>query len=505
MAFSAELRGIAKSYGEVHANRGVDLLIREGTIHALVGENGAGKSTAMKILFGMIRPDSGSIVYGGEEVQGAHWSPEAAFRRGIGMVHQHFMLAETETVHDNLVLGTETTRFGFRRRSDERRKLERLMSATGLAVPLDVPVAQLPVGLQSRCEILKVLYRDARFLILDEPTAVLTPQEIEDFLLTLKRLRASQHTILIVTHKLKEVMAVADDATVLRAGKTVATRKVYDTNIPELSELMVGRRLQLPRVTKDATAASRAPLVKLRAPRFELELRPGQITGIAGVEGNGQEALVEALTNPGSHDGLALEILNRDAAGFGPDGIRGLPVAIIPADRHKDGLVLSFTLTENLRLGRVQAGARGRFRTTTRHEKELLAEFDVRPARPRIEARALSGGNQQKLVIARELGDLPNECVVIAVHPTRGVDVGAIEFIHARLLDAAARGAAVLLVSSELDELMALSHRIGVFYRGEIAEWFEGPPYDETAIGHAMLTGHAGRKPEPRTELGGQA
>ena len=468
MALSAELRGIIKSYKGCYANNGVTLNVRASTIHALVGENGAGKSTAMKILFGLVTPDSGEILFDGKVVK--NWNAESALLSGVGMVHQHFMLAAPETVQDNLVLGVETTRFGLRDRRAERRALEELMQKTGLHVPLDAQVDDLAIGLQSRCEILKVLYRRARFLILDEPTAVLTPQEITDFLATLQRLREQGHTILIVTHKLKEVMAVADDITVLRAGKTVATRIAQKTTIEELSELMVGRRLQLPRVARREHDKER---------EHRLDLQPGEITGIAGVEGSGQDDLIRGLVTLHCHD-------------------RKSSFAIIPADRHRDGLVLSFKLYENLRLGRAQAAAPSCaiFGGATADEIKVLDEYDVRPRDVNLEARALSGGNQQKLVVARELGSLfsSNEMsrsIVVAVHPTRGVDLGAIEFIHRKLLEAAEKGAAVLIVSSELDELMALSHRIGVFYSGTVAQWFEGPPYDEQAIGRAMMTGHA--------------
>jgi simple sugar transport system ATP-binding protein len=438
--------------------------VQAGTIHALLGENGAGKSTAMKILFGMVKPDSGTIRYDGKAVE--DWNPRAANELGIGMVHQHFMLAGPETVHDNLVLGIERKRLGFfRDRAVEARELEALMRETGLRVPLDALISSLPIGLQSRCEILKVLYRKARFLILDEPTAVLTPQQIEDFLNSLKSLRERGHTVLIVTHKLKEVMAIADEVTVLRAGKTIATRKASDTTTEELSELMVGRRVQLPRATRQTKA--NPPIVT-----HPIELRPGEIAGIAGVEGNGQEELIQALSSPDRK-------------------IVGLPLAVIPADRHREGLILDFTLTENMRLGRRQlvAKACGYFGSISDEELVLLNKYDVRPSKPELAARALSGGNQQKLIVARELGDLPTKSVVLAVHPTRGVDVGAIEFIHGRLLEAARAGAAILLISSELDELMALSHRIGVIDRGKITTWFEGPPYNEKEIGLAMLGG----------------
>lgn len=482
---AAQLVGIAKSYGEVKANDGVDLTIRAGTIHALVGENGAGKSTAMKILFGMVPPDAGKILFGGREVQG-RWDPHRAGAAGVGMVHQHFMLAGPESVLDNLVLGVEDCRFGVRRRARERAALEKLMGETGLRVPLNAPVEGLPVGLQSRCEILKVLYRKARFLILDEPTAVLTPSETADLLRTLRVLRDSGHTVLVVTHKLKEVMDVADEATVLRAGKTVATRKISGTSVEELSELMVGRRLVMPTRASGSERNARSECASIPIGSGEIVIRAGEITGIAGVEGNGQEEIVRRL----------VERMAPRPASF----------AFIPGDRHREALVLPFTLTENLRLTRkFHPAVPGRrlFHAASGPERALLAEYDVRPPKPELAAEALSGGNQQKLIVARELSSLarvprepshPQGGVILAVHPTRGVDVGAIEFIHSRLLAAAESGAGVLLISSELDELMALSHRIGALYRGSITAWFEGPDYDERKIGLAMLGGGAAEK-----------
>ncbi|MEW6056146.1 MAG: ABC transporter ATP-binding protein [Bdellovibrionota bacterium] len=499
MSFDGRLRSINKSFGLVKANEDLNLHVRAGTIHALVGENGAGKSTAMKILFGMVKPDSGQVIYGQTDVTSA-WNPHKAAEHGIGMVHQHFMLALTEKVHDNLVLGFETTKLGFRQRKKERKALEELIETTGLKVPLDARVEDLPVGLQSRCEILKVLYRKARFLILDEPTAVLTPQETEDFLKTLHLLKSRGNTLLIVTHKLKEVMKIADDITVMRAGTTVATRKAKDTDVEELSELMVGRKVCLPRTISKKNSATERPLFELKTSAFHIAIQPGEIVGIGGVEGNGQDSILEALLDPRKLEAERFTILKENVLQYKTAQIRRLPLGIVPPDRHENGLNLSMSLTENLRLGREQCGRAGHayFGSITASETSLLQEFDVKPPRPSLAASALSGGNQQKLVLARELGQLPNQSVLIAYHPTRGVDVGSIEFIHEKILAAAARDSAILLISSELDELMALSHRIAVFYRGTIARWFHGPHYDEKDIGLAMLTGGLGEKKEAR-------
>lgn len=493
MAQSAELKNITKQWGQKFANRGVNLKVRAATIHALVGENGAGKTTAMKTLFGLIKPDDGEILIDDKPVR--HWSPELAFSRGIGMVHQHFMLASPESVLDNLTLGAEQTRWGLRDRKTERTMLLELMKATGLNVPLEQTVSELPIGLQSRCEILKVLYRKANFLILDEPTAVLTVQEIADFLKTLKRLRDQGHTVLIVTHKLNEVMAVADEVTVLRAGQTVATRRVADTSTEELAELMVGRKIHLPKVLTQPSNTQ--VCAHLQTSRFNIELRPGEITGIAGIEGSGQMKLVTALADPASQNNIkSYQLFGQNARELTLADTRKMPIGLVPSDRLREGLLPDLTLTENLRLGREQSkfSAIHVFSKTSADEQALLKQYDVRPAEPQRTAKTLSGGNQQKLIIARELGSLFNSgdiknSVLIAVNPTRGVDLGAIEFIHHKLIEAASAGAAVLLVSSELEELMSLSHRIGVFFANEIVRWFDGPNYDEQSIGLSMLTG----------------
>ncbi len=468
MSFNVQLESIKKYYGDVRANDGVDISIQAGSIHALIGENGAGKSTAMKILFGLETPNQGKIKVDNEFV--TSWRPQLAFQKGFGMVHQHFMLASNETVLDNLVLGVEDSKIGLRDRISERAKLEKLMSETGLKVPLDKKINEIPVGLQSRCEILKVLYRKASFLILDEPTAVLTPQEIEEFLKTLQTLRAQGKTILIVTHKLQEVMAIADEATILRNGKTIATRKIKDTSIEELSELMVGRKLVMPK----ASSSQKNQTVRLSCDfnQSKFDLISNQITGIAGVEGNGQEELISAVLK---------EISNHK-----------IPFGYIPSDRHHDGIILEMNLYENLRLNNhfhPSISDLAPFSDATHDEIENIKRYDVRPANVKLTASALSGGNQQKLIVARELSSLPEHGVLIAVHPTRGVDLGAIEFIHEQMLKATSRGIAVLLISSELEELMSLSNKIGTIYNHKINKWFEGPKFNESEIGFAMLGG----------------
>lgn len=465
LLIEAELQGITKSFGPLHANQDVSLKVIPGTIHALIGENGAGKSTASKILFGMTQPDAGEIFINRTKVK--KWNSHLALTHGLGMVHQHFTLADTETVQDNLVLGVEKTEFlFFRNRKKEAEELACLMQKTGLHVPLNKRAGELSVGIQSRCEILKVLYRNASLLILDEPTAVLTPSEIEEFLKTLLHLKQQGKSILIVTHKLKEVMAVADEATVLRAGKTVGFRKTTDTSIEELTELMIGKKLRFPHCKNPSVLD---PPVVLELAKEQIKLRAHQITGIAGIEGNGQEELVEA-------------ILKHHKCSMG----------LIPADRRKEGLVLDFSLLENLRLGKNQRKypVFSKFPKTSSFEKKILQDFDVRPMNLNLPASALSGGNQQKLIVGREISSLSTMSLLVAIHPTRGVDLGAVAFIHQKIIELAEKGAAVLVISSELEELMNLCHKIAVIYQKKIVCWFDGPDYNEKNIGHTMLTGH---------------
>ncbi len=469
---TAEFKNVSKLYGAFRANDGVNLRIGAGTIHGLIGENGAGKSTAMKMLYGLLAHDEGQLFVKGVERAAGRWSPRHAFENGVGMVHQHFMLAHTETVHDNLVLGVEERGpLGLRKRAAERAKLEKLMADTGLSVPLDRPAGTLGVGEQSRIEILKVLYRNADFLILDEPTAVLTPKEVREFLETLKRLKGQGKTILLVTHKLHEILAVADDITVFRAGRSVGTMARGDATIDSLTEMMIGRPLTLPR---RATNAAPSPEVIVSVPSFGISVHPGEVVGIAGIEGNGQDAIVHELLKD-------------------PRALRRQAFAVIPPDRHRDAVVLGMDVNENLKLGREQARHKGWELFTESGDDQALATFlqahDVRPPNPHATVGSLSGGNQQKLVVARELDfSEPAPKAMLICHPTRGVDLGAIEHIHGKLLAAADTGVGILLISSELEELMNLSDRIGVVYKGKLVGWFK-PVFDEHKIGRAMLTG----------------
>lgn len=473
--YIAQLKQVSKSFGSCTANSEVSLNIRAGTIHALIGENGAGKSTAMKLLFGMHRPDAGQVLFQGKDY-GKSWNPRHAFQCGVGMVHQHFMLVDSETVLDNIVLGVEKTTFGFRKRKIEKERLEKLMQETGLHVDLEAPVRSLSISQQNSCEILKVLYREAKFLILDEPTAVLAPQEVELFLNSLLRLKEQGKTLLIVTHKLHEVMKVADEVTILRAGRNVGFKKKSDTTAHELSELMIGRKLALPKVGPRKRSARPSHAFQ----KLNVEIDAGEIIGVAGVEGNGQDQLIESILGNLNHS-------------------RKSATAYIPADRHRDAVALEMNLLENLFLGREQMShsSLNPLKFESKEYTSFLQKNSVRPAMLSTKMSALSGGNQQKLVVARELdGHELNKAIsppqlIVAAHPTRGVDLGAIEHIHTQLLEHARRGASVVLISSELEELMNLSHRIGVLYKGQICHWFcrSENGYDANAIGLAMMTG----------------
>ncbi|HUP57168.1 MAG TPA: ABC transporter ATP-binding protein [Bdellovibrionota bacterium] len=510
-SLAIELRGLSKAFGACVANAGIDLSVTAGTIHAIVGENGAGKSTAMKMLYGVYAPDSGEI-----RVQGKprRWrSPSDAIAAGIGMVHQHFMLAGPYTALENIVLGAEKHPGSFWwlprviRPVDlraARTKLESLAKQYGLEVPLDAPIETLPVGVQQRVEILKLLYRDASILILDEPTAVLTPQETAALFANFRKLSAEGKTILIITHKLKEVMDLASHVTVFRAGKVVGELPVSETDTQKLANMMVGRAVSLevaaPPKTQPGSDVLSVGKVTLgdRLSEISLRVRAGEIVGIAGVEGNGQQELLDLVIRPQDYRGkIEGEIhyfgekqVKRDTRGLREDGL-----GVIPADRHREAILLERPLTENFLLGFQRSRRyvrRGSIDTRglEARARSAMETYDVRPRDPYALAGQLSGGNQQKLVFARELGDLDGgDCplrLLVAAQPTRGVDVGAIEFIHRRLLDARARGVGILLVSSELGEVMGLSDRILVMYRGKIAAEFERGACDERELGFWM-------------------
>ncbi len=476
-----EMLHITKEFPGIKANDDISLQLRRGEIHALLGENGAGKSTLMSVLFGLYQPEEGVIKKDGEIVHIS--SPNDATALHIGMVHQHFQLVEVFSVLDNIILGAEDTKLGFVQKKAARRKVQELSARYGLHVDLDAKVEDITVGMQQRVEILKMLYRDNEVLIFDEPTAVLTPQEIDELMAIMKGLAAEGKSILFISHKLNEIMAVSDRVSVLRKGRYIGTVNTADTSKEELSRMMVGRPVQLVVEKDEAKPAGTILSVdglcvpsKLRkgdaVHNVSLEVRAGEIVCIAGIDGNGQTEFVHALTGlekPSAgqvtlcgQDITAAAIRRRSAAGM----------SHIPEDRHKHGLVLDYTLEQNMVLQRYfepqfQKAGFIRFDAVRDYAEKLIGQYDVRSGQgPVTQTRSMSGGNQQKAIVAREIDrDLP---LIVAVQPTRGLDVGAIEYIHSQLVAQRDAGKAVLLVSLELDEVMNLSDRILVMYEGEI-------------------------------------
>ncbi|WP_325893085.1 ABC transporter ATP-binding protein [Grimontia sp. NTOU-MAR1] len=498
-----QLRGINKRFGAVHANKDIDLTVMPGTIHGIVGENGAGKSTLMSILYGFYQADSGTIEVDGETVKIK--DSQDAISHGIGMVHQHFMLVETFSVLENIMLGAEGHSLLNVASRNVRGALEKIEDEYGLTVDLDAIVGELPVGIQQRVEILKSLYRGARILILDEPTGVLTPQEIEQFFDILNTLKSQGVTIILITHKLKEIMAITDTVSVMRQGAMVAHRNTAETNVDELAELMVGRKVLL-RVDKtDAMSGDERLNVSnvswfdsrgvKRLKDLSFSLRAGEILGVAGVSGNGQSELLSVLsgvltpqngefTLSTSQGRRRFAKKDKRDAGL----MRDLGVGHIPEDRIKQGLVKAMPASESAILGFQNDEAYGKtlldpaaIEAATR---EMMEQYDVRPTDPHLKSANFSGGNQQKLIIAREMLRHPD--VLLVGQPTRGVDIGAIEFIHRNLITARDAGAAILLVSTELEEIMSLSDRIIVLVDGEITGDVIAKDMDERQLGILM-------------------
>ncbi len=477
-----ELIGINKSFGAVRANRDINLEITRGTIHGIVGENGAGKSTLMSILYGFYQADSGEIRVGGKPA--SIKTPNDAIAQGIGMVHQHFMLVDNFSVLENIILGAESDALLNKSIAKARSELERLEREYGLEVDPDAIIEELPVGLQQRVEILKALYRGAEILILDEPTGVLTPAEADHLFRILKQLKDQGKTVVLITHKLREIMAITDTVSVMRQGTMVATRETRKTTVEELAELMVGRRVLL-RVEKGEAAAGGVKLavknLTVKDSRgvtmvddISFDIRAGEIVGIAGVAGNGQSELLEAISGirravSGSVmlDGKPIDL----TGAADPGELRDRGLAHVPEDRHHVGLVLAFEENENSILGyhddpRYLKGPFLNIDAIMADAKDKIEKYDIRPGNPRLKTANFSGGNQQKIVLAREIEQDPG--VLIVGQPTRGVDVGAIEFIHKRLIAMRDQCKAVLVVSVELDEIRSLSDRILVMFAGRI-------------------------------------
>jgi len=488
--------GIHKSFKRVTANHDASLSVRRGEIHALVGENGAGKSTLMNILYGLYRPEKGQIRIFGEPI--LDLSPTQAVQKGIGMVHQHFMLIPPFTVLDNVILGIEESKGLFLDSSRIERQIVELGERYGLKVDPKARVEDLPVLLQQRVEILKVLVRGAKILILDEPTAVLTPQEVDEFFKILRTLRELGSTIILITHKLKEVKALSDRLTIMRGGATVASAETSDVNEEEIAQMMVGRPVRFAvekehRPPGDVRLALKNVSYREKGRTIlegiDLEIRSGEILGLAGVAGNGQSELVLGLM--GILPDLKGEILldGRSLSGLSIRARSEQGVAYIPEDRLKHAVLTDYSIEDNLVLGthhRPPSSAWGWLdRQAIRSGAEnLVAEFDIRPPIPDAPVRHLSGGNQQKVVVARECSKEPR--FLIAALPTRGVDIGAIEFIHQRLIELRNRGVAILLVASELSEILSLSDRIAVLYRGRIVKILPTEEATESGLGLAM-------------------
>ncbi|WP_430881483.1 ABC transporter ATP-binding protein [Granulosicoccus sp. 3-233] len=492
------IRGITKHFGSLAANQDISLSLHTGEIVALLGENGAGKTTLMNILFGHYRADSGSIEAFGEPLE--QHSPEDALQRGIGMVHQHFTLADNLTVLDNIMLGTESLWQPFSRRHAARNRLHQIMVDAGLTVNIDSPVRDLSVGERQRVEILKALYRNVRILILDEPTAVLTPQEVDDLFVLLRSMASRGLAIIIISHKLHEVLAISDRVVVLRGGEVVGTADTATVNRNQLAEMIVGRAVERPSVEARAAGeellALKAVTVRDRTTRrnslsnIDLQVRAHEIVGVAGVSGNGQATLASVLSGlcpPDEGDFVLLgDVLNRPS----PRMLTSKGLARIPEDRHSQGVISEMSLWENLlldELGQQPVWRMGLLldRSTARQQAcQLIDEYDVRCHNEEQPVGLLSGGNMQKLILARNLARDPD--VILANQPTRGLDEGAISAVHSLLIDARNRGAGILLITEDLDELLRLSDRVVVMHDGHMSESLPGSGLTPRELGLRM-------------------
>ncbi|MCE9645676.1 MAG: ABC transporter ATP-binding protein [Chloroflexi bacterium] len=496
-----EARGITKQFPGVLANDSVNFDLRKGEIHALLGENGAGKSTLMNLIYGLHHPDKGEVIVNGKTA--VIQSPNDSIALGIGMVHQHFMLIPVFTVAENVMLGDETVKRGSLDRAAVSAKITEISKQYGLDVDPNAMVGSLPVGIQQRVEIVKTLYRNAEIVILDEPTAVLTPQEAEDLFRIMRDLTARGVSIIFITHKLKEVLAVADRITVMRAGRVINTVKPAETDSAQLANMMVGRQVILTVDKKDHKAEGEVLKVEGLSVRDQRNLETvhnvsfsvfgGEVLGIAGVQGNGQTELSEALTGLRSPAGGKVTIDGQDLTGKPPRTITEAGLAHIPEDRQRHGLVLSYSVADNMALCDYYHSPFSRRavlqpKVFDENARKLIKSFDVRTPSPFVNAGKLSGGNQQKVIVARELSRSVK--LVIANQPTRGLDVGSIEYIHSEIIKMRDRGVAVLLISAELDEIMALSDRIAVMYRGQIVAIVQSKKATREQLGLWMAGAH---------------
>ncbi|MCD6420449.1 MAG: ABC transporter ATP-binding protein [Synergistetes bacterium] len=499
---AVELKGITKRFERVVANDDVNVEVQEGEIHAIVGENGAGKSTLMKVLYGYYQKDSGIIRIFGKEIE--DMTPHKAISLGIGMVHQEFMLIPPLKVVENIILGSEPRRGIFIDEKKAKDEVSKLTQQMGFDIDLNAETGTLPVGIQQKIEILKILYRGAKILILDEPTAVLTPQEVDELFNILKNLKKTGKTVILITHKLQEVMAVSDRVTVMKTGKVVGKRLTKETSPEELAEMMVGRKVLLKVEKPPRNKGKKIVEVKELWVKDELrgievvkgvsfDVHEGEIVGIAGVAGNGQTELVEALSGMRKVEKGNILIDGMDMANRTPKEVRLSGVAHIPEDRKGMGLVMDYTMAENITIGRHDMApfSKGIVMDKTymlNKGKELAESFDIRPPEPTLEVKFFSGGNQQKIIVAREFDCKPK--FLIASQPTRGLDIGAIEYVYRYLLKAREEGKAILLVSMELEEVLSLSDRLLVMFNGEIVGNFDSQQgFDISLIGNLMMQG----------------
>ncbi|MBL5767730.1 heme ABC transporter ATP-binding protein [Heyndrickxia sporothermodurans] len=511
MEFVIEMLGIRKEFPGIVANDNITLQVKKGEIHALLGENGAGKSTLMNVLFGLYQPEKGEIRVNGKSVKITN--PNIANDLGIGMVHQHFMLVDTFTVTENIILGKEPKSGGTIDIKKAEKEVQEISQRYGLAVNPKAKIADISVGMQQRVEILKTLYRGAEIIIFDEPTAVLTLQEITELIQIMKTLIKEGKSIILITHKLKEIMEVCDQVTVIRKGKGIGTVSVKETNPNELANLMVGREVVFKTVKKEASPKENVLEIKdlvVKDTRgiesiksLNLNVRAGEIVGIAGVDGNGQTELIEAITGLRKSESGSIKLNGKEVRNLKPRKITEAGVGHIPEDRHKHGLVLDFPIGENIVLQTYyqkpySKGGILNFKQIYNKASKIIQEFDVRTPSEYTLARSLSGGNQQKAIIGREVDRNPD--LLIAAQPTRGLDVGAIEFIHKRLIEQRDNGKAVLLISFELDEILNVSDRVAVIYEGKIVAVVDPKVTTEQELG-LLMAGSKGREEGEKTNV----
>ena len=500
-----EMREITKIFGQFVANDKINLHLRRGEIHALLGENGAGKSTLMNMLAGLLEPTSGEIAVNGQVVKLD--SPSKAASLGIGMVHQHFMLVEAFTVAEKIILGSEIAKNGVLDIKKAIQEIKELSEKYGLAVDPSAKVEDISVGAQQRVEILKTLYRGADILIFDEPTAVLTPAEIDELMIIMKNLVKEGKSIILITHKLDEIRAVSDRVTVIRRGKSIETVEIVGATNADLAEMMVGRSVSFK--TEKQAAQPKEVVLSIKdlvvnenrgvpaVKNLSLDVRAGEIVGIAGIDGNGQSELIQAITGLRKIESGSIELKGRSILGLHPRQITEMSVGHVPEDRHRDGLVLDMMISENIALQTYYKEPLSKngilnYTNIISHAKNLMQEFDVRAASEIVPASALSGGNQQKAIIAREINRDPD--LLIVSQPTRGLDVGAIEYIRKRLIEARDNGKAVLVVSFELDEILNVSDRIAVIHDGKIQGIVTPETTNKQELGVLMAGGNLGEE-----------